>query len=106
MARWETVYGEGRGVHLGSLDRQVEREAAHQSAQGLVPQPRRGDRERRLRGHLSVEAATALVCRLARLRVLAGLSLSRAAAGHALPSDRHRTLQIRRIQTERVDQGS
>ena len=48
MARRQTLYREGRAVHLGSPHREVERETAHQSAQGLVPQPRRGHRQWRL----------------------------------------------------------
>ena len=41
----------------------------------------------------------------ARFRVLADLSLPRAAARHAPASDRHRPVQIRRVQAERVHQG-
>ena len=33
-------HGEGRRVHLGPADRQIGREAAHQPAQGVVPQSR------------------------------------------------------------------
>ena len=36
------LYGHGRPVHLGSSARQVAGEAAHQPAQGLVPEPRSG----------------------------------------------------------------
>ena len=53
-----------------------------------------------LRGHLSPEAAAAGFYCVARFRVLASLSLPRAAARYAQPSDRHRPVQIRRIQTE------
>ena len=57
--------------------------------------------ERRLRGDLSPEAAAAGLYRAARVRVVAGLSLPRAAARHAPASDRHRPVQIRRVQAER-----
>ena len=43
--------------------------------------------------------------RAARLRVFAGLSLPRLAARDAPTPDRHRPVQIRRIQAERVDQA-
>ena len=81
------------------------REVSHQSAQGLVPQPRRGHHQRRLRGHLPSEAAAAGLSRAAGLRVLAGLSLPCLAARHAPASDRHRPVQIRRVQAERIHQG-
>ena len=66
-------------------------------------QPRPGHHQRRLRGHLSSEAAAAGADRAARLRLFAGLSLPCAAARHAPASDRHRPVQIRRVQAERVD---
>ena len=40
MARRQAVHRQGRPMHLGPADRQVEREASRQSAQVLVPQPR------------------------------------------------------------------
>ena len=95
----------GRQVHLGPADRQGEREAARQSAQVLVPEPRRGHRQRRLRGHLPSEAAAAGLAGAARSGLVAGLSLPCAAARHAPASDRHRPVQIRRVQAERVHQG-
>ena len=95
----------GRQMHLGPADRQGEREASHQSAQILVQQPRGGDHERRLRGHLPPEAAAARAARAAGLRLVADLSLPCRAARHAQPSDRHRPVQIRRVQAERGDPG-
>ena len=56
------------------ISRQGGGEVAGQSAQVLVPQPRRSDRQRRLRGHVPPEAAAALVHRAARLGLVAGLS--------------------------------
>ena len=84
------------------LTGKVEREAAHQPAQILVPQPRGGHHQWRLRGHLSPEAAAAVVSGAARLRLVAGLSLPCAAARDAPASDRHRPVQIRRVQAERI----
>ena len=81
------------------------REAARQPAQGLVPQSRRGHDQRRLRGHLPPEAAAAGVSRAARLGLVAGLSLPCPAARDAAAPDRHRPVQIRRVQAERVHQG-
>jgi hypothetical protein len=46
----------------GPAPRQVERQAACQSTQIVVPQPYRGDDERRLRGHLPSGAAAAGIC--------------------------------------------
>ena len=89
-------------MHLGSLDRQVAREAASQPAQVMVWQPRRGDSRWRPRGHISLPAAAAGLPRTARLRVLGRLSLSRAAGGNAAASDRYRPVQIRRVQTQRA----
>ena len=51
------------------------------------------------------EAAAAGFSRAARLRLFAGLSVPRVAEGHAPEPDRHRPVQIRRIQAERRHQG-
>ena len=103
LARRATVYRQGRPVHLGHAARQVGRQVPHQSAQELVLEPRSGHHQRRPRGDLSPEAAAAGLCRVARFRLFAGLSLPRAAAGDAPASDRHRPVQIRLVQAERVD---
>ena len=87
------------------LARHREGQAAHQPAQGLVPQRRGGRRQRRFRGDLPSRAAAAGADRAARLRLFADLSLSCAGGRDAAPSDRHRPVQIRRIQAERVHQG-
>ena len=62
MARRQAVHRQGRQMHLGSADGQGQREAARQPAQILVQQPRGGDHQRRLRGHLPPEAAAAVRC--------------------------------------------
>ena len=49
--RWhdgKSFYSRGRQMHLGSADRQVDREASPQSAQDLVQQPRGSDRQWRV----------------------------------------------------------
>ena len=55
MARRQAVHRQGRQMHLGPADRQGEREAAHQSPQVLVQQPRRGHHQRRLRGDVRLK---------------------------------------------------
>src|SRR5215831_1755310 len=90
-------------MHLGSADRQRERQAAHQPAQILVRQSRRRQRQRRFRGHLSPQATAALVSDSAGFGMVAGLSLSRAGARHAPASDWNQPVQIRRVQAEPVD---
>ena len=105
MARRQAVHRQRRQMHLGPADRQGEREAAPQSAQVLVQQPRRGHRQRRPRGDFRSEAAAAGADRAARLGLCAGLSVSRVAARHAHAPDRHRPVQICRVQAERTDQG-
>jgi hypothetical protein len=52
-------HGGGRQVHLGPDQRPGEREAARQSPQVLIQEPGPGHDKRRLRGHLSSEAAAA-----------------------------------------------
>src|SRR4029077_16199547 len=92
-------------MHLGSAAGEGAGQAAAQSAQILVRKRRRGDDARRLRGHLPSETAAAGALGAARLRLVAGLSLPRAGAGDAAAPDRPRTLQVRRVQAERIDQG-
>ncbi len=62
-------------------------------------------RRQRLSGDVSPEAAAAVVPRVPRLRVHAGLSVPRLAGADAAAPDRHRAVQVRRIQAEPVDQG-
>ena len=51
------------------------------------------------------EAAAAVAAGAARLRLHAGLSLPRLARRHAHQADRHRPVQVRRVQGQRVDQA-
>jgi hypothetical protein len=74
-------------------------EVAHQPAQ-TYGNPRRGHHQWRLRGYLSSEAATAEFPRAARLGVLSGLSLPYTGARHAQSPDRHRAVQICRVQAQ------
>ena len=60
---------------------------------------------RRLRGHLPPEAAAAGVAGAARLGLVADLSLPRPGPRDAAAPDRHRAVQIRRVQAERIHQA-
>src|ERR1700746_2236801 len=73
--------------------------------QALVPQPRRGHHQRRLRGHLPSETAAAGVYRDPCLGVVSGLPVPCQPSRHAQQSARHRPVQICRIQAERIHQG-
>jgi hypothetical protein len=66
-------------------------------------QPR--SRHHQRRGHLSSETAAAGVSDGSRNRVPGDLPLPCAAARHAQSPDRHRPVQIRRVQAERADQA-
>ena len=57
------------------------------------------------RGRVQPEAAAAGVAGAARLRLYAGVSLPRLARATCAPADRHRSVQIRRVQAQRIDQG-
>src|ERR1700746_3342753 len=67
-------------------------------AQGLVRTGQRRHDQWRFRGRLQPEAAAAFAARTARLRLHADLSLPHLAGGDADASDRHRPVQIRRVQ--------
>src|SRR5579883_1028820 len=89
-------------MHLGPADRQIGGKIAAQSAQSLVPQPRRGhDRGRRQR-RFCAETSAAGVFDAACLGHVAGLSVSCLARRDAPPPDRYRPVQIRRRQAQRV----
>src|SRR5215472_5161889 len=93
-------------MHVGPFARQVAGEAADQSAEGLVSEPRRGHHQWRLRSHVPPKAAAAGFTSPTGVWLLARLPLPYIAARDAATSDRHRPIQVRRIQAERVDQGS
>ena len=57
------------------------------------------------RGLLQPEAAAAGAADAARLRLHAGLSLPRVAGRHAHQAGRHRAVQVRRVQGQRIDQA-
>src|ERR1700741_3132220 len=78
-------------------------ETTNKPAQILVRECLRGVDERRLRGHPSPQAGAAVIAVDAGDRVDADLSLSCVTGADATASDRHRPLQIRRIQAEPVD---
>src|SRR6266446_2246163 len=79
---------------LGPAARQITGEAARQSAEGLVPEPRRGHCGRRFHCDLSSAKATAGDHRAARVGLRASLPLPRVTARHAPTSDRHRAVQF------------
>ena len=61
--------------------------------------------ERRLRGDVPPEAAAARAARDARVGLFADLRLPRLGGAAAHQSDRHRAVQVRRAEAERVDQA-
>src|SRR5229473_390527 len=87
-------------MHVRAAARHGSRKAAHQPAQILVQQPRRGDHEWRLRGHLPFDAPTAIPAGVAGDRLVADLSLPCFAGTDAPAPYRHRPVQIRRVQAE------
>ena len=105
MARRQVVHRRRRKMHLGHADRQIAGQAAAQPAQGLVSEPRRRRAGRRLRGDICAEALAAGLSDAAGERHVAGLSVPRPGARYAHPPGRHGTLQIRRIQAERIHPG-
>ena len=61
--------------------------------------------QRRLRGDRSTQASAAVAALAARLGLLADVPLPRAGGADAHQADRHRALQVRRVQAERRHQG-
>ena len=82
------------------VGRQGRREAADQSAQAVVPQPRRSRCKRRFRGYLPSEAATTGVYCGFGVRIVSSLPVPRLATRHAHPSNRHGPVQVRRFQAQ------
>ena len=104
VARRQALHQRRREVHLGHADL-ARIEAAQEPAQAVVVQPQGGDGERRPRGHLPSRPAAALGAHHAGRRHVAGLSLPRAGRADAHQADRHRPLQVRRAEAERIDEG-
>ena len=90
-----------RQMHLRHADGQVAAEVPPEPAQVLVRPGQRRHDQRRLRGVVQSEAAAAGAAVAARLRLYADLSLPRLAGGDAHQADRHRPVQIRRVQGQR-----
>ena len=90
---WNKLIGEGP------------RRFSQKSARVLVHEPRQRQHQRRQRGDLQPEATAALIPRPACLRIFAGLSLPCVHQRHANASDRHRTIQVRGIQSQRIHQS-
>src|SRR6266404_5098618 len=91
-------------MHLAYVDRQGRCcGLSPQSAPGLVLETAGRHRQRRLRGHLRAERAATQPAGAARKRLFGGISLPRSASDHAYQADRHRAVQIRRIQARGID---
>src|SRR5580704_8476293 len=89
-------------MHLGPADGARPRQAADQPAQELVGEHRRGHAQRRFRGQLSPEAEAAGDPGAARLGLRADLSVPHPGRADAPASDRHRAVQICRVQAQRA----
>ena len=77
-------------------------EVPQEPAQILVQRGCRRHAERRFRGRVQPEAAAAGAAGAARLGLYAGLSLPRFARRHAHQAGRHRSVQVRRVQGQRI----
>ena len=103
MARRQAVHRRGRQMHLGPADRARRARScasirANPGTATSTEVTTNGDYE--VTFHLKRPQPALLDA--AGLRLVAGLSLPRVAARDAQPSDRHRPVQIRRVQAERV----
>ena len=105
VARRQAVHVHRRQMHVRHADGQVGAEVSQEPAQILVRRGGRRHDKRRLRGRVQPEAAAAGATGAARLRLHAGLSLPCFARRHAHPPDRHRPVQVRRVQGQRIDQA-
>ena len=105
MARRQAVHVGRRQMHLRHADGQVAAKIPAEPAQVLVRPGQRRDDQRRLRGLVQSEAAAAGAVVAARLRLYADLSLPCLAGRHAHQPDRHRPVQVRRVQGQRIDQA-
>ena len=92
-------------MHVRHADGQSAAEVAAEPAQILVRPGQRRHRQGRLRGVLQSEAAAAGAAGAARLRLHPGLSLPCFARRHAHQAGRHRPVQVRRVQGQRIHQA-
>src|SRR5215831_16691643 len=90
-------------MHVLPPQRQGTRLPTPQSARHLVRAPNRSHPQWRFRGHIGTVTAATLVARHAGLRLQRHISMPRLGTRHAHQADRHRTLQVRRVQEQRVD---
>ena len=105
MARRQAVHGCRREMHIRHAARQVAEQIPQEPAQGLVLQPRRRHDRRRHAGDLPPEPSAARDACDARVRLFADLSVPCVGRARAHQSDRHRAVQVRRAEAERVDQA-
>src|SRR5260221_14485257 len=92
-------------MHLGSSPGQRYGKTSRQPAKGLVPQLGIDQHQRR-HGDVSPEEAAARFYRAACLGLFASLPVPRVTADNAAAPDRYRTLQVRFLQAERIDQAA
>ena len=102
MARRQAVHRQGRAVHLEQADGQGHRRLPQEPARHLVAQPEGSHGQRRLRGDVHSQSTATLVLVAVRFGLHAGLPLPRLDQGYAHQSDRHRALQVRRVQARRI----
>ena len=100
MARRQAVHVERREMHLRHAQGTLECQAPQEPAEELVRQRHRGHDQRRSRGELPPQAAAAGAAGAARFGLFADLSLPRLAGRHAHAPDRHRPIQVRRVQAQ------
>src|SRR3954449_2654350 len=92
-------------MHLRAVAGEGQGQTSPQSTQGVVPELGRGDHRRRLCGDVRAEASATSLYHAAGVRLYADLPLPCTATADAAAPDRHRPIQIPRIQAERAHQA-
>ena len=104
MARRQALHLCRRQMHLGPADGHGPGQAPHQPAQVLVRQRRAGDDNGDYEVTFHLKRPQPALLALLASGLVADLSLPRAGARDAAAPDRHRPVQIRRVQAERAHQ--
>ena len=105
MPLWPALHLGRRQLHLGLLLGTANEKLRLNPRKSCFRQPLRIHHQWRLRGQLSPEAAAAGLYRASPGGLVADLSLPCPGSRNAPASDRHRPVQVRRVQAERGDQG-
>src|SRR3954465_15163839 len=92
-------------MHLRAVAGESQGQASPQPTQGVVPELGRGDHRRRLCGDVRAEASATSLYLAAGVRLYADLPLPCTGTADAAAPDRHRPIQIPRIQAERAHQA-